>query len=82
MEIDKSRLKAALEAEKKRKKMGEDEAWQSTKKSKSDVTQEELGELIRCTWASQTLTLSAEAYRLSRRAFEDPMANYQDPEEE
>lgn len=41
--------------------MDEEEAWQHTKKSKTDVTQEEM-----------------EAYRLSRQAFEDPMANYKD----
>ncbi|KAK8858578.1 pre-mRNA-splicing factor SLU7 [Kwoniella newhampshirensis] len=65
IDLDKSRLKKALEEEKKRKKMGEDEAWQQTKKSKTtDVSQEEL-----------------EAYRLSRSAFDDPMANYKDPEE-
>ena len=43
VEIDKARLKRALDEEKKRKAMGEDEAWHSTKKSKTDVTQEELG---------------------------------------
>ncbi|WWD18470.1 pre-mRNA-splicing factor SLU7 [Kwoniella shandongensis] len=65
IDLDKSRLKKALEEEKKRKKMGEDEAWQQSKKSKTtDVSQEEL-----------------EAYRLSRSAFDDPMANYKDPEE-
>jgi len=64
VEIDKERLKKALAEEKKRKAMGEDEAWQQTKKSKMDVTQEEL-----------------EAYRLSRQAFDDPMANYKDEED-
>ncbi len=44
VELDKARLKRALDEEKKRKKMGEDEAWIQTKKSKTDVTQEELGE--------------------------------------
>ncbi|KAK4684111.1 pre-mRNA-processing factor SLU7, partial [Tremellales sp. Uapishka_1] len=62
--IDKARLNKALEEEKKRKNMDESEAWQKTKKSKTEVTEEEL-----------------EAYRLSRSAFEDPMANYKDPEE-
>ncbi|WVR06364.1 pre-mRNA-splicing factor SLU7 [Kwoniella sp. DSM 27419] len=42
IELDKARLKKALEEEKKRKKMGEDEAWSATKKSKTDVSQEEL----------------------------------------
>ncbi|ORX40071.1 putative mRNA processing-related protein [Kockovaella imperatae] len=40
--IDQAALKKALDEEKKRKKMGDDEAWQNTKKSKTDVTQEEL----------------------------------------
>lgn len=44
VEIDKDRLKKALEEEKKRKAMGDDEAWANTKKSKIDVSQEELGE--------------------------------------
>ena len=65
VDIDREKLKKALAEEKKRKAMGEDEAWQQTKKSKTDVTQEEL-----------------EAYRLSRQAFDDPMANYKDPEED
>lgn len=43
VELDKQRLRKALDAEKKRKAMGEDEAWQATKKGKTDVTQEELG---------------------------------------
>lgn len=43
LDLDKGRLKNALKEEKKRKKMGEDEAWQQTKKGKTDVTQEELG---------------------------------------
>ncbi len=43
VELDKARLKRAMDEERKRKKMGEDEAWQQTKKSKTDVTQEELG---------------------------------------
>jgi len=64
IELDKKRLRKALDEEKKRKAMGEDEAWMQTKKSKTDVTQEEM-----------------EAYRLTRQAYEDPMANYKDPEE-
>lgn len=43
LDLDEERLKRALKEEKKRKKMGEDEAWQQTKKGKTDVTQEELG---------------------------------------
>lgn len=65
LSIDRSRLKAALDAEKKRKNLDQDQAWETTKKSKLDVTQEEL-----------------EAYRLSKSsAFDDPMANYKDPED-
>ncbi|ORY24303.1 mRNA processing-related protein [Naematelia encephala] len=64
VDIDRSRLKKALDDERKRKNMGEDEAWQATKKGKTDVTQEEL-----------------EAYRLSKQAYDDPMANYKDPDE-
>jgi hypothetical protein len=45
--LDKKRLNAALEAEKKRKAMGEDEAWASSKKGKTEVTQEELGKWVR-----------------------------------
>lgn len=63
--LDKARLKAAVEAERKRKALDEEEAWEQSKKAKQDVTKEEL-----------------EAYRLSRQAFDDPMANYKDPEED
>lgn len=63
-ELDKDRLKRAMDREKKRKEMGEEEAWAATKKGKMDVTQEEV-----------------EAYRLSKQAFDDPMANYKDPDE-
>lgn len=62
--LDKARLKAAIAAERKRKALGEEEAWEASKKAKQDVTKEEL-----------------EAYRLSRQTFDDPMANYKDPEE-
>jgi pre-mRNA-processing factor SLU7 len=44
IEFDKDRLKRALEEEKKRKNMGEEEAWKNTKKSRTDVSQEEMGE--------------------------------------
>ena len=63
-DLDRQRLKKALEKEKKRKAMDENEAWMATKKGKHDVTQEDV-----------------EAYRLSKQAFDDPMANYKDPEE-
>jgi pre-mRNA-processing factor SLU7 len=45
LDLDRDRLKRALAEEKKRKAMGEDEAWAKTKKAKTDVSQEELGEL-------------------------------------
>ncbi|KAL1412862.1 mRNA splicing protein [Vanrija albida] len=64
-DLDKQRLKRAIDEEKKRKAMDEDEAWQHTKKSKTDVTEEDM-----------------EAYRLSKQAYDDPMANYKDPEED
>ncbi|WVQ96672.1 pre-mRNA-splicing factor SLU7 [Kwoniella sp. CBS 9459] len=64
VDLDKSRLKKALEDERKRKALGEEDAWAQTKKSKTDVSQEEL-----------------EAYRLTRMAYDDPMANYKDPDE-
>lgn len=35
-----------MDEEKKRKGMGEDEAWKKAKKSKTDVTQEELGKSL------------------------------------
>lgn len=64
--LDKERLKAALAAEKKRKGVvDEDEAWNQAKRSKTDVTEEDM-----------------EAYRLTRAsAFDDPMANYKDEED-
>jgi len=64
VDIDRTRLKKALDEEKKRKGMDEDEAWSKSKKGKTEVTQEEL-----------------EAYRLSRAAYDDPMANYKDTDE-
>lgn len=46
VEIDKSKLRKALDEERKRKGMGDDEAWAQSKKTKTDITQEELGELL------------------------------------
>lgn len=60
-DLDRERLKRAMEEERKRKDMDDDEAWKQTKKSKTDVTEEEM-----------------EAYRRSKLAFDDPMANYKD----
>ncbi len=47
--LDKSKLANALAAERKRKAMGEDEAFEATKKAKSfNVSEEELGEFPLC----------------------------------
>lgn len=62
-ELDRERLRRAMEKEKKRKEMDDDAAWQATKRGKADVTQEEV-----------------EAYRMSKQAYDDPMANYRDEE--
>lgn len=62
--LDRSKLRAALDAERKRKQLDEDTAWEHTKKSKLDVTQEEL----------EAYRLSRAA------AYDDPMANYKDTE--
>lgn len=64
VELDKKRLRAALAEEKKRKALGEEDAWEQTKRSKTEVSKEEM-----------------EAYRLSRQAYDDPMANYKDEEQ-
>lgn len=64
IELDKKKLRAALAEEKKRKALAEEDAWEQTKRSKTEVSKEEM-----------------EAYRLSRQAFDDPMANYEDKEE-
>jgi pre-mRNA-processing factor SLU7 len=84
--LDKSKLASALAAERKRKAMGEEEAFEATKKAKSfNVTEEELGEspegnLDDCRISRCTVVFS-EAYRLSKSSsYDDPMANYQDEE--
>jgi hypothetical protein len=46
VDIDRDRLRRAIAEEKKRKKMDDDDAWQATKKGKTDITQEELGAYI------------------------------------
>lgn len=45
IELDKARLKKAIEEEKKRKNLSEAELLERAKKSKSDVSQEEMGKL-------------------------------------
>ncbi|WWC96096.1 pre-mRNA-splicing factor SLU7 [Kwoniella sp. B9012] len=42
VDLDKEKLRKALEQEKKRKGLNEDDAWEQNKKSKTDVTQEEM----------------------------------------
>ena len=46
IELDKARLKKAIEEEKKRKNLSEAELLERAKKSKSDVSQEEMGKLL------------------------------------
>jgi pre-mRNA-processing factor SLU7 len=47
--LDQERLKAAIAAEKKRKGVtDEDEAWNQAKRSKTDVTEEDMGTLGPC----------------------------------
>lgn len=60
IELDKSRLKKALDEEKKRKNLSEEELVARAKKSKSDVTQEEIGEShhIPCRFREPKLTMS------------------------
>jgi len=81
IELDKARLKKAIEEEKKRKNLSEEELMARAKKSKSDVSQEEMGK-----WAQVSRFLNfwltlAEAYRMSKQAYDDPMANYKDEED-
>ncbi|CAG8685739.1 4928_t:CDS:2, partial [Acaulospora morrowiae] len=73
IELDKKKLKKALENEDRRYKLNEPElddrkrpynnAFMSKNKIDSEVTEEEL-----------------EAYRLKKQSYEDPMANYVDNE--
>ncbi|WVQ65789.1 pre-mRNA-splicing factor SLU7 [Kwoniella botswanensis] len=42
VDLDKEKLRKALEQEKKRKGLNENDAWEQNKKSKTDVTQEEM----------------------------------------
>jgi pre-mRNA-processing factor SLU7 len=62
--LDRNKVKAALEAERKRKALNEDDAWSGTKKSKTDVTEEEM----------EAYRLSR------TENYDDPMANYKDEE--
>lgn len=70
VELDKSRLDEALRAERKRKKGVYDEDDRSGKKKKGVES------------SSHDVTEEElEAYRMTRRMTEDPMANYVDPDE-
>lgn len=62
--LDRAKLQAALDAERKRKALNEDDAWSGTKKSKTDVTEEEM-EAYRLSRSEN---------------YDDPMANYKDEE--
>lgn len=89
--LDKDRLAEAISEEKKRKARGDKDDDRSSKKAKGlqsgshDVTEEELGKcliFILCDWAPSDITYRrAEAYRMTRRNAEDPMANYVDSED-
>lgn len=87
--LDKERLAEALSEEKKRKLRGGDDEDRFSKKKKGleisshDVTEEELGKLSFVCLCDplQLRYVLAEAYRMSRRNAEDPMANYVDRED-
>jgi pre-mRNA-processing factor SLU7 len=83
--LDKERLAQAMIEERKRKVRGEDDDDRVGKKKKDghvgghDVTEEELGKIFSCCSFARVLNLVfAEAYRMTRRMANDPMANYVD----
>ena len=82
-QLDKERLAQALKEEKKRKARGDDDD-RSGKRVRGDepneVTEEQLGERFTYDVVVRVLTLFVEAYRMSRKRMEDPMANYVDTE--
>jgi pre-mRNA-processing factor SLU7 len=87
LNLDKDKLAQALNAEKKRKAVGEDDddRWGGKRRkygregTNKDVTEEELGKYLPVTLDIGLLTQDVEAYRMSRRAgLEDPMFNYKD----
>jgi hypothetical protein len=87
--LDKERLQRAIAEEKKRKKgeLGDDSGDKRRKYNNAggnqDVTEEELGAWLHSTCLIKSLiyfVLSAEAYRMQRSNYEDPMANYKDAE--
>ena len=84
IQLDQGKFKQALDDAKKRKPGAEDDDERSGKKrrgvvesSSHDVTEEELGLSFTCCDES-SLTDMAEAYRMTRRLTDDPMANYID----
>lgn len=90
VKLDNERLAKALQEEKKRKMRGEEDGDRFNKKKKGapeggnhEVTEEELGAVILSLISVNLLKriLSTEAYRMSRRQIEDPMANYIDTED-
>lgn len=92
VELDRQKLAQALSDERKRKDHDEDaDAWPGKKKAKTlksgnhEVTEEELGAFQPCISmlflvSYLHLTIS-EAYRMTRKMTEDPMANYIDSTE-
>jgi pre-mRNA-processing factor SLU7 len=89
VKFDQDRLQQAIQEEKKRKANAQNEDERSTKKQKGgfevgshDVTEEELGVYHFSTFAQHSShQFLAEAYRMTRRMQEDPMANYVDQED-
>lgn len=88
VKLDKDRLAQALSEEKKRKKRGEDGEDRAGKKQKGapgggshDVTEEELGMFLYVVTRNYCAHYLSEAYRMSRRMTEDPMANYVDKDD-
>ena len=82
LRLNDMKLAEALQAERKRKGRGEEDEWGSKRKKGGDsyeVTEEELGKyaktVILCACSDLLFT---EAYRMTRRMTEDPMANYVD----
>jgi len=51
------------------------------KKSKSDVSQEEMGKWAQVSRFLKFWLTLVEAYRMSKQAYDDPMANYKDEED-
>lgn len=84
--LDKNRLEDAIREERKRKAKGDDRDDRLGKRKKAgqdgshEVSQEELGAFSKDYVTALVLTSVPEAYRMTRRMTEDPMANYIDTE--